>query len=315
MTRDDRDIESANPSKSFKVGDFDRLSGFFTPVWESKRRIRSESPIPSSGPASSKSGAPKAGAKPTPSKGVAAQATPEKQAPPAQPTTSPAPTQKAAAAAPQPPAAATDSAAAALPKVDTAATPAPPAATSAQASNGGTAQAAPAGSTAAAALGATSQQPKTLAKPSAAAPRPAASIAAAPRASVKALEQAGPNLPAEAFLDPKPDFRIPLSKSTPAPQAERINTARQRSVRASVAATRVHEQLRARAEAESFAAPELQWGTETDLEALASPASSTAAASDDPYPLHLLRRLRRTIHLATPLPESVREMIARYVRS
>jgi hypothetical protein len=196
-------------------------------------------------------------------------------------------------------------------------TPVPPAASPAQASNSEPALAAPAVAAAPATSGTTSQYPKTLARPAAAAaPRPGVSTAAAPRPSLRALEQAGPNLPAEAFLDPKPDFRLPLSKSTPAPRAERINTARQRSVRASVAATRVHEQLRARAEAESFAAPELQWGTETDLEALATPASAAAsAASDEPYPLHLLRRLRRTIHLATPLPESVREMIARYVRS
>lgn len=275
MSRDDSDIESSNPSKSFKVGDFDRLSGFFTPVWESKRRIRSESPIPASSPVSSKGGAAKPASKPTPSHGTAMK---------------PAPTQVPA----QPePAAAGPSAAA----------KAPAAAASASASGAALAKsdaAAPA-------------KPALSLQESAGPPR---TRAVAPRPSVAALKQAGPNLPAEAFLDPKPDFRVPLSKLTPAPQAERTNN-NQRSLRASVAATRVHEQLRARAQADSFEAPELPWGSESEPEATAvSPAAGvSSSAADDPYPLHLLRRLRRTIHLSTPVPEAVRQMLARYGRN
>src|SRR6186997_1205629 len=58
MNTDDRDIDSSNPSKNFKVGDFDQLSGFFTPVWESKRRIRSEPPAPPSSKGNSNRPAP-----------------------------------------------------------------------------------------------------------------------------------------------------------------------------------------------------------------------------------------------------------------
>ena len=36
------------------------------------------------------------------------------------------------------------------------------------------------------------------------------------------------------------------------------------------------------------------------------------AAPVDPYPSHVLRLLRRTIHLSTPLPEAVRQMIDKY---
>jgi hypothetical protein len=38
MAHPDSDSDGPNPSKSFSVGAADRLSGFFTPVWESKRR-------------------------------------------------------------------------------------------------------------------------------------------------------------------------------------------------------------------------------------------------------------------------------------
>lgn len=309
MSRDDSDIESSNPSKSFKVGDFDRLSGFFTPVWESKRRIRSESPIPASSPASSKSGAANPASKPTPSQGTATKPSPTKVAA----VTGPAPAKPpdAAAIANVSPAAAAKLDAAAPANADTsavavAAVPSPTDAT--QRGVVVAAEAVPPQSPPAAGV-----KPATSPRESAA---PARTRVTAPRPSVAALKQAGPNLPAEAFLDPKPDFRVPLSKSTPAPQAERINS-NQRSLRASVAATRVHEQLRARAQADSFGAPELPWGTESEPEVTAvSPAhGASTAASNEPHPLHLLRRLRRTIHLSTPLPKAVREMIARYGRN
>jgi len=335
MSRDDSDVESSNPSKSFKVGDFDRLSGFFTPVWESKRRIRSESPIPASNPVSSKSGAAKPASKPTPSRGTATTPSPTKVAeqgvPAAAKADVPAPANLDASVAAAP------SAADAAPVIR-AAEAAPVAAAPVEA---GTASRAPTKiskeskeASRQAPIG-TARKPAApaLASPAAAPPpgppaakaEPAPSLqasaaartrASAPRPSVAALKQAGPNLPAEAFLDPKPDFRVPLSKFTPAPEAERSNS-NQRSLRASVAATRVHEQLRARAQADSFEAPELQWGVESEPEATAvSPVvGASSAASEEPHPLHLLRRLRRTIHLSTPLPEALRQMIARYGRN
>jgi hypothetical protein len=39
------------------------------------------------------------------------------------------------------------------------------------------------------------------------------------------------------------------------------------------------------------------------------------ALSTEPYPLHLLRRLRRTIHVSVALPESVRSLLAKYRRN
>ena len=70
-TEDDRDIESSNPPSSFEVGEADRLSGFFTPVWESKRRLRAESPVPATSaaaaaPISSRAGAERATPTPPP---------------------------------------------------------------------------------------------------------------------------------------------------------------------------------------------------------------------------------------------------------
>jgi hypothetical protein len=42
MAHPDSDSDGPNPSKSFSIGAADRLSGFFTPVWESKRRRSDE---------------------------------------------------------------------------------------------------------------------------------------------------------------------------------------------------------------------------------------------------------------------------------
>lgn len=52
--------------------------------------------------------------------------------------------------------------------------------------------------------------------------------------------------------------------------------------------------------------------TESEREALQRAAARAAATPPDPYPLHLLRTLRRTLHLSMPLPESVRAMIDKY---
>jgi hypothetical protein len=223
MTTDDRDIEPSNPSKSFKVGDFDRLSGFFTPVWESKRRIRSESPVPASSAAAS----------------------------------APSSTQTPASAAP--------------PTATTSASPAKPPIGGAESKLG----------------------------------------ALAPSAVAAALEQAGPHLAPEAFLDQEPDFRPPLPESTP-PRAER--GALYRSLRASAAATAVHEQLKAKVQADSMDSPAHYRETDSDREAIRAVAAKAAPTPPEQYPLHLLRRLRRTLHLSTPLPDSVRSVISKYGR-
>jgi hypothetical protein len=52
--------------------------------------------------------------------------------------------------------------------------------------------------------------------------------------------------------------------------------------------------------------------TESEREAAIAAAARAAAAPADPYPSHVLRSLRRTIHLSTPLPEAVRQMIEKY---
>jgi hypothetical protein len=51
--------------------------------------------------------------------------------------------------------------------------------------------------------------------------------------------------------------------------------------------------------------------TESDREALQA-AAARGATSADPYPSHVLRTLRRTIHLSTPLPDGVRQMLEKY---
>jgi hypothetical protein len=52
MAHPDSESDGPNPSKSFSVGAADRLSGFFTPVWESKRRRTEGERGPSSRPPS-----------------------------------------------------------------------------------------------------------------------------------------------------------------------------------------------------------------------------------------------------------------------
>jgi hypothetical protein len=52
--------------------------------------------------------------------------------------------------------------------------------------------------------------------------------------------------------------------------------------------------------------------TESEREALQAAAARAAATAADPYPSHVLRTLRRTIHLSTALPEAVRQMVEKY---
>lgn len=135
-----------------------------------------------------------------------------------------------------------------------------------------------------------------------------------PSAAVTALKQAGPNLPPEAFLDVEPDFRAPPVAAPAAPRVEKPGL-HYRSLRASVAATAVHEQLRAKLQASPLSLPESQGVLETYSEAM--PVAATPARSGAPNEYlsqHLLRRLRRTIRLSAALPDAVRALIAKHDR-
>jgi hypothetical protein len=145
------------------------------------------------------------------------------------------------------------------------------------------------------------------------APRPGKASSSPPSAAALALEQAGPNLPAEAFLDREPEFRPPLEPQLNPARAERPG--HYRSLRASVAATAMHEQLKAKLHTDALDTPARYRETDSDREALRAVAANVAPEPADPYPLQLLRRLRRTLHLSTPLPESVRSLLAKYTRN
>ncbi len=368
MTTDDSDVESSNPSKSFKVGDFDRLSGFFTPVWESKRKLRSESPIPSSS----------AAAAPTSSRGSAALGAPAPQ-PGAPSEASPAQTRSAqrdaaepvpaAAAAPRSGATASlaTARASSLGSLQPSNTSARPAAhvtlagvaspeLLAKAAAGATQNAnpkeplfesseagpsTPDGAHVRPMIPMPSPSPRQSARPKSSSPPSAASVA---------LQQAGPQLNPEAYFDREPEFRQPLAAPSPAapsptapspaapsraaqplvakspaavplgpvspgpalpPRAERPKV-NHRSLRASVAATAIHEKLKAKQQTDSAETLTRHREAESDREAIQAAAARAVATPAETHPVHLLRRLRRTIHLSTPLPESVRAMLSKF---
>lgn len=290
MTTDDRDVEPSNPSKSFKVGEFDRLSGFFTPVWESKRKIRSESPVPSSNtaagapssvkaPASSKSSRPGSG--PISTAGEARANTSPAGPPSAEASQEAEPTQQAVANQ--------------APAVD-----ASPAA-GAHLSPGTPG------------VAVRPVIPMPITSPYLAAAR-AKRASKPPSAASVALEQAGPNLGPEAYLDQEPEFRPPLA-SPAAPAREERGDIHLRSLRASAAATAVHDKLKAKLQTDSADTNARHRETDSDREAVRALEARAVALSSEPYPLHLLRRLRRTIHLSMPLPESVRSLLGKYRRN
>jgi hypothetical protein len=310
MSTDDRDIESSNPSKNFKVGDFDQGSGFFTPVWESKRRIRSEPPAPpssggnSSRPApSSKSPAPR-GSEPPPA-GAA----------PSEPATDQRSDGRAKAApVPRPRAAAAAGTSRPRSSPARAATPLPSAPTSDRASANAEPHVLLPPAVAAVFNAPTrAKEPSALAdrEPSGhAAEREPEAKAVTPSAAARALRDAGPDLPPAAFLDEEPDFRSPRP-AVPRPARADRSPLQYRSLRATSAATRVHEQLKAKLQAEAAEIDE----SRCDLEPETHPNPLRALESDqDPYPLSLMRRLRRTIRLSAPVPDPVRSLISKYDR-
>jgi hypothetical protein len=298
MTTDDRDIEPSNPSKSFKVGEFDRLSGFFTPVWESKRKIRSESPVPSSmtgqgapvsvkGPASSKTSKPASAPIPTLAK---APANANPSGPPSEAASEEPPSDKPTSGKAEPTQKAVANAA---PAVAAATTGAPP-------------------SPRAPGINVRPVIPMPLTSPHLVAAR-AKRATKPPSAASIALEQAGPNLGPEAYLDQEPEFRPALASPAPAPRER--GDIHVRSLRASAAATAAHDKLKAKVQLDSADTHARHRETDSDREAVQALEARTVALSTEPYPLHLLRRLRRTIHVSMPLPESVRSLLAKYRRN
>lgn len=289
MTTDDRDIEPSNPSKSFKVGEFDRLSGFFTPVWESKRKIRSESPVPSS---LTSVGAPASAKAPVSSKAS------KPGSPHPVPTLGKAPAEGAAPSS----------------SSETASDRAEP--TQQAVANPAAAARLTPGTPGVAVRPVIPMPPLT--SPHLAAAR-AKRASKPPSAALLALEQAGPNLGPEAYLDQEPEFRPALRTATPdvpAPaQHEDRADIHARSLRASAAATAVHDKLKAKLQLDSVDTHARHRETDSDREAVQALEARAVALSNEPYPLHLLRRLRRTIHVSTPLPESVRSLLGKYRRN
>jgi hypothetical protein len=334
MSTDDRDIESSNPSKNFKVGDFDQRSGFFTPVWESKRRIRSEPPAPPSSKGAS-------------SQGSGSEAGHSSQAGQSQPASSQAgdaevawaqdasATSKSSKGAPRPRSSGGSK------KRSGAArnTPAPPSTSEGAAAAAGSVLLPPA----VAAVfdpsvqldgdGASSahvEAPASAESASAAVPANSSAsklteqlagseASARPSAAARALRDAGPDLPPAAFLDAEPEFRAPRPSSArdslgqnPAGPEERTDRspAHHRSLRATSAAARVHDQLKAKLQAEAAEIDESRYDQAPDSQ----PILQAQEQEYDPYPQSLLRRLRRTIRLSAPVPDRIRSLISKYDR-
>jgi hypothetical protein len=420
MSTDDRDTESQNPSKSFKVGEVDRLSGFFTPVWESKRRLRAGSPIPPSSAAASApssarnadknarpstpppsspsqlaaeqppaAGAPEppfltsparphrassppraalgqrsaaappiVGPKTTAPQAAPVQTAPAKAAPakvppprramaakdapakaeraPAEPVPTP---QGMTAIEPSPSAGAwsipasleplaiaaptrraeplamgqraTVDAAAAIPEVPEprSAETSDPAPSASDGADSPLLEADALAGTALTAAVAVSARPliPMPSSPGRAAARPKAP-ASTPNAAAVVPKRAGHDL-GEDHRDREPEFRAPPA---PLPRRSPNLAIQQRSGRAAAAAAVLHEKIERKLSSDSVDTFARHRETESEREALQAAAARAAATPADPYPSRVLRTLRRTIHLSTPLPEAVRQMVDKY---
>jgi hypothetical protein len=378
MTTDDRDTESQNPSKSFKVGEVDRLSGFFTPVWESKRRLRAQSPVPASSAAASSpssvrgsdknsrpstpppSGAPSGRTgegQPVVNAPAAAKADPVHPGRTSRPPPRPSAAQRAAAtskgvttkAEPTP----SDVAgpAVAKPPVEVPAAPTPIGSAAPVERDEGVA-AAP-GSVDSAAPGMLTARGDDLAPvsrptdaeargvntpavapdalagttlttgvavsvrpvipmpstPGRAAARPS-KPPSSPRAAPVALKQTSPNPDPGDGLERDPESRE--SEAAPLLLRRPARAEKQRPTRAGNAGGASYERLERKPPTDSVDTFPRYRETESEREALQAMAARAAATAADPYPNHVLRTLRRTIHLSTTLPEAVRQMVDKY---
>jgi hypothetical protein len=307
MATDDRDSESSNPSNNFRVGDFDRLSGFFTPVWESKRKIRSEPPKPSSKSTSSSAagrrGAPapargdegnRAEVAPKPLTGAGDQPAATSAEPPSNGLAGAAVHGPSLLTSPEAVAAVFNSAAAQIGLEESAL---------------GRARGAAAVDADAGEASPPAQRARALIPlPEGVTPRPAT-----PSPARVAFTGTSAHQQPQAFLDPDPATLRP--KAAPArPRVERSPAQRERAQRASAAATRVHEQLKAKFQAEAAELAEGRYDFDPDTQRnLLDDAQF--APEPERYPLALLRQLRRTIRISAPVPEPIRALINKLDRS
>jgi hypothetical protein len=371
MTTDDRDTESQNPSKSFKVGEVDRLSGFFTPVWESKRRLRAESPIPSSSAAasapSSARGSDKNSRPSTPpsapprrtaagqpianSPEATAKADVERPARTSTPPPRPTGPRRAAVSSPgatsnAPPQADGASAAGAhapaletvvpepvptlqgeelttaerstvdavapgeltAPADDDAATR-PPIDAEAGGVTGSLSPDASAGTTLTAGVAVSVRpvipMPSTPGRP---ASRPSKPPSSSPNAAGIALKQTSPGPGPRDLREGEPES---VPEAAPLLLRRPARADAQRFARGSAAAAS-YEKFERKLPTDSVDTFPRHRETESEREALQAAAARAAATAADPYPSHVLRTLRRTIHLSTALPEAVRQMVEKY---
>jgi hypothetical protein len=126
------------------------------------------------------------------------------------------------------------------------------------------------------------------------------------------MRDAGPDLPAAALHDSEPQFRVPPAPAVPRPARTDRPAAQYHGQRAAHAASRIHDQLKAKlqAEAAELEQSRLDLDPDTHRDAL----QALEPSPYDPYPISLLRRLRRTIRLSTPVPDSIRSLISKYDR-
>jgi hypothetical protein len=119
----------------------------------------------------------------------------------------------------------------------------------------------------------------------------------------------------QAFLDA--DATTLRPDAAPArPRIERSPSPaqRERAQRASAAATRVHEQLKAKFQAEAAELAEGRYDFDPDTQRnLLDDAQF--APEPERYPLALLRQLRRTIRISAPVPDPIRALINKLDRS
>jgi hypothetical protein len=124
----------------------------------------------------------------------------------------------------------------------------------------------------------------------------------------EAPQRAGAPLGPEVYVAREPDLRSP-------PPAARVTVppALQRSARMAAATGLQDRFVKGRPQTDSADTFARHRETESEREAaVAAAARAAAAAPADPYPSQVLRSLRRTIHLSTPLPDAVRQMIEKY---
>jgi hypothetical protein len=129
-----------------------------------------------------------------------------------------------------------------------------------------------------------------------------------PSATSAALQAGTPDLEPAELVHHEPAFRQPAAAVPRRGSSPEV----QRSARVTAAATSLHDRLKTKVPIDSVDTFARHRETESEREALQAAAARAALTPSDPYPGHVLRTLRRTIHLSTPLPEDVRQMLEKY---